>query len=111
MTTANSGTVATNHHLIDGLPWKVSTFMPKKPLTNVNGRKMNVIHDKRHMLNPNCKLCLASLMPTLLYMRSERLAVGLTTPSWNCVVSFSSSSADDVSQCSFSRGSPSAISF
>jgi len=31
------------HHKMEGLCSKTSTFMPKKPETNVRGRKMNVI--------------------------------------------------------------------
>jgi hypothetical protein len=43
------------------------------------GTNMNVIQLNLHMLNPNCSECRASLIPTDLYMRSDRAVVGSMT--------------------------------
>jgi hypothetical protein len=40
---------------------------------------MNVIQLNLHMLSPSCSECRASLMPTDLYIRSERAVVGSMT--------------------------------
>lgn len=39
------GKTVMKYHFIFGLFSKRSTFMPKKPVMKVRGRKMNVIHD------------------------------------------------------------------
>lgn len=78
-------------------PWKVATFMPKKPLRKVRGRKMNVIQDSRHMDVPSWSECRESRISTLLYIlvvlmgglgvgpeiltRSVKLVVGLSRSS------------------------------
>lgn len=59
---------------------------------------MNVIQLNRHILKPNCKECRASLIPTLLYMRSDRAVVGRITSLSHCPVSLSSSSGTEPSQ-------------
>lgn len=59
---------------------------------------MKVIQLKRHMLSPSCSECRASLMPTLLYMRSDRDEVGSITSRSHCPVSFSISSGAEPSQ-------------
>jgi len=59
---------------------------------------MNVIQLRRHILRPNCKECRASLIPTLLYMRSDRAVVGRMTSLSHCPVNLSSSSGTDPSQ-------------
>lgn len=53
---------------------------------------MKVIQLKRHMLSPSWSECRASLIPTLLYMRSDRDEVGTTTSLSHCPVNFSISS-------------------
>ncbi len=60
---------------------QISRLHPKKLLIKVKGRKMNVIHDKRHMLVLSCKEWRLSRISTDLYIRSARLAVGFTRSS------------------------------
>lgn len=51
---------------MEGLLAKMSTFMPNKPVMNVNGRKMKVIQLSLQRLSFNRKDCRASLIATLL---------------------------------------------
>jgi hypothetical protein len=44
-TMAMKGAAVMKYHFIDGLFWKVSTFMPRNEQRNVSGRKMNVIQE------------------------------------------------------------------
>lgn len=59
---------------------------------------MKVIQLRRHMLRPSWSEWRASLIPTLLYMRSEREEVGSITSLSHWPVSFSISSGEEPSQ-------------